>query len=107
MRRAQLRDGNAEDVIQVIRAMQVRIDGHDPVEGARQQPRHYFLAIWRDFRIPLRSGRRLSDGLPRLTMLGRGSSASLREISQSEGIALLPPGIDRIEPGTRLAFELI
>jgi hypothetical protein len=40
-------------------------------------------------------------------MLGRGSSASLRAISQAEGIALLPPGLDRIAPGMRLAFEPI
>ena len=45
------------------------------------------------------------DGLPRLTMLGRGSSASLRAISRAEGIALLPPGVDRVEPGMRVVFE--
>ena len=57
--------------------------------------------------VPVRLGAGGSDGLPRLTMLGRGSSASLRAISQAEGIALLPPGLDRVEPGTRLAFEPI
>ncbi len=57
--------------------------------------------------VPVRLGAGGSVGLPRLTMLGRGSSASLRAISQAEGIALLPPGLDRVEPGTRLAFEPI
>lgn len=57
--------------------------------------------------VPVRVGAGGSDGLKRLTMLGRGSSASLRAISQAEGIALLPPGADRIEPGMRLAFEAI
>jgi hypothetical protein len=38
-------------------------------------------------------------------MLGRGSSASLRAISQAEGIALPPLGIERVEPGTCLSFE--
>jgi molybdopterin biosynthesis enzyme len=40
-------------------------------------------------------------------MLGRGSSASLRAISQADGIALLPPGVDRVEQGMRLAFEAL
>jgi molybdopterin molybdotransferase len=54
--------------------------------------------------VPVRIGGGL-NGLPRLTMLGRGSSASLKAISQAEGIALLPPGINRIERGMQLAFE--
>lgn len=57
--------------------------------------------------VPVRISADGSDGLKRLTMLGRGSSASLRAISQAEGIALLPPGVDRIAPGMRLAFEAI
>jgi len=57
--------------------------------------------------VPVRLGAGRPDGLPRLTMLGRGSSASLRAISQAEGIALLPPGVDRVEPRMRLAFEAI
>ncbi|WP_187973050.1 gephyrin-like molybdotransferase Glp [Aquibium microcysteis] len=57
--------------------------------------------------VPVRIGAAGSDGLPRLAMLGRGSSASLRAISQADGIALLPPGVDRVEPGMRLAFEAI
>lgn len=57
--------------------------------------------------VPVRIGAAGSDGLPRLAMLGRGSSASLRAISQAAGIALLPPGIDRVEPGMRVAFEAI
>jgi len=55
--------------------------------------------------VPVRIGDPAPDGLPRLAMLGRGSSASLRAIAQAEGIALLPPGMDRIEPGLPLAFE--
>lgn len=57
--------------------------------------------------VPVRRAPAGPDGLPRLIMLGRGSSASLRAISQAEGIALLPPGLDRIAPGMRLAFEPI
>lgn len=36
-------------------------------------------------------------------MLGRGSSASLRAISQADGITLLAPDVDRVEPGMHLA----
>ncbi|MCR5858999.1 molybdopterin-binding protein [Mesorhizobium sp. J428] len=57
--------------------------------------------------VPVRLAAAGSDGLPRLTMLGRGSSASLRAISQSDGIVLLPPGVNRVEPGMRVAFEAI
>ena len=57
--------------------------------------------------VPVGIGAAGSDGLPRLTMLGRGSSASLRAISQADGIALLPPGVDRVEQGMRLAFEAL
>lgn len=57
--------------------------------------------------VPVRIGAAGSDGLPRLSLLGRGSSASLRAISQADGIALLPPGVDRVEPGMRLAFEAL
>ena len=57
--------------------------------------------------VPVRLAPAGADGLPRLTMLGRGSSASLRAISQAEGIALLAPGVERIEPGMRLAFEAL
>lgn len=55
--------------------------------------------------VPVRLSATGSDGLPGLTMLGRGSSASLRAISQADGIALLPPGVDQVEPGMRVAFE--
>jgi molybdopterin molybdotransferase len=57
--------------------------------------------------VPVRLGTTASDGLSRLAMLGRGSSASLRAISQADGIALLPPGVDRVEPGMPVAFEAI
>lgn len=57
--------------------------------------------------VPVRIGAAGSDGLPRLSLLGRGSSASLRAISQADGIALLPPGVNRVEPGMRLAFEAL
>lgn len=57
--------------------------------------------------VPVRLGTAGADGLPRLAMLGRGSSASLRAISQAEGIALLPPGLDFVEPGMRVVFEPI
>ncbi len=57
--------------------------------------------------VPVRLGAAGSDGLSRVTMLGRGSSASLRAISRADGIALLPPGVDRVEPGMRVVFEAI
>jgi molybdopterin molybdotransferase len=57
--------------------------------------------------VPVRLSAPGPDGLPRLAMLGRGSSASLRAISQADGIALLPPGVDQVEPGIRVAFEAI
>ncbi len=57
--------------------------------------------------VPVRLCAPGPDGLPRLAMLGRGSSASLRAISQADGIALLPPGVDQVEPGMRVAFEAI
>lgn len=57
--------------------------------------------------VPVGTGAAGSDGLPRLAMLGRGSSASLRAISLADGIALLPPGVNRVEPGMRLAFEAL
>lgn len=57
--------------------------------------------------VPVRIGAAGSDGLPPLTMLGRGSSASLRAISRADGIALLQPGVDRVEQGMRLAFEAL
>jgi molybdopterin molybdotransferase len=57
--------------------------------------------------VPVRHVSGRADGLPRLTMLGRGSSASLRAISQAVGIALLPPGVDGVEPGMRIVFEAI
>ncbi|MEX0409674.1 gephyrin-like molybdotransferase Glp [Aquibium sp. LZ166] len=57
--------------------------------------------------VPVCLGAAGSDGLSRVTMLGRGSSASLRAISRADGIALLPPGVDRVEPGMRVVFEAI
>jgi molybdopterin biosynthesis enzyme len=45
--------------------------------------------------------------LPRLAVLGRGSSASLRAISQADGIALLPPGVDLVSPGYLIRIELL
>jgi molybdopterin molybdotransferase len=57
--------------------------------------------------VPVRIGTAGSDGLPRLTILGRGSSASLRAISLADGIALLPPGVNRVVAGMRVAFEPI
>lgn len=57
--------------------------------------------------VPVSLGTAAADGLLRLTMLARGSSASLRAISQAEGIALLAPGLDGVEPGMRVVFEAI
>jgi molybdopterin molybdotransferase len=46
-----------------------------------------------------------ADGLPVLEMLGRGSSASLSALALADGIALLPPDAEAVEPGTLLRFE--
>ena len=57
--------------------------------------------------IPVRIQSRDSDGVPMLEMLGRGSSASLSALAGADGIALLPPDTDGIEPGLTLRFEFI
>lgn len=57
--------------------------------------------------VPVRSGATGSNGLPRLAMLGRGSSASLRAISQADGIAMLLPGMDLVSPGNAVQIELL
>ncbi len=55
--------------------------------------------------VPVSLGASGADGLPRIAMLGRGSSASLRAIAQADGIAVLPPGAGRVDPGMRVSFE--
>jgi molybdopterin molybdotransferase len=40
-------------------------------------------------------------------MLGRGSSASLSALAFADGIAILPPDVEAVEPGTPLRFESI
>jgi molybdopterin molybdotransferase len=55
--------------------------------------------------VPVRVVGRIPSGLPVLEMLGRGSSANLRVMAVSEGIALLPPETDVIEEGMPLRFE--
>ena len=57
--------------------------------------------------VPVRLAAAWADGLPRLAVLGRGSSASLRAISQADGIALLPPGVDLVSPGYLIRIELL
>lgn len=57
--------------------------------------------------IPVRIQSLDSDGVPMLEMLGRGSSASLSALAGADGIALLPPDTDGIEPGLALRFEFI
>lgn len=46
-------------------------------------------------------------GRPVLSMLGKGSSASLRAMSLAQGIARLPPGTQSVSPGDALQFDRI
>ena len=46
-------------------------------------------------------------GRPVLSMLGKGSSASLRAMSLAQGIARLPPGTQSVSPGDSLQFDRI
>ncbi|MGE0283477.1 MAG: gephyrin-like molybdotransferase Glp [Rhizobiaceae bacterium] len=46
-------------------------------------------------------------GRPVLSMLGKGSSASLRAMSLAQGIARLPPGTPSVSPGDSLQFDRI
>lgn len=55
--------------------------------------------------VPVRMASQDADGLPVLEMLGRGSSASLSALALADGIALLPPDAEAVEPGTLLRFE--
>jgi len=55
--------------------------------------------------VPVRLHPAASDGLPRLAILGRGSSANLRALSQADAIALLPPGASSVSPGSLLHID--
>ncbi len=55
--------------------------------------------------VPVRIASRDADGIPVLEMLGHGSSASLSALALADGIALLPPDVEAVEPGTPLRFE--
>ncbi|CAM5325794.1 molybdopterin molybdotransferase [Aquamicrobium terrae] len=57
--------------------------------------------------VPVRIVSQDADGLPVLEMLGRGSSASLSALAFADGIAILPPDVEAVEPGTPLRFESI
>lgn len=56
--------------------------------------------------VPVRITGRTDAGLPVATMLERGSSASLSAMAAADGIALLPPEDERIEPGAPLRLDL-
>lgn len=56
--------------------------------------------------VPVRLVTQESSPTSRVRMLGRGSSASLRAIADSDGIAVLPPDIAAIEPGQSLRCEM-
>jgi molybdopterin molybdotransferase len=55
--------------------------------------------------VPVRTTRRDDLGRPVLEMLGRGSSASLMALALADGIAVLPPDIETIQPGLPLRYE--
>jgi molybdopterin molybdotransferase len=57
--------------------------------------------------VPVRIASRDADGFPVLEMLGRGTSASLSALALADGIALLPPDVEAVEPGIPLRFEAL
>ena len=57
--------------------------------------------------MPVRIAGRSSAGVPVLEMLGRGSSAGLSAMALADGIALLPPELEAIEPRSPLRFEFL
>ncbi len=57
--------------------------------------------------VPVRSVGTDEQNRPILEMLGRGSSASLSAMANADGIALLPPDLAAIAPGTPLRFEAL
>lgn len=55
--------------------------------------------------VPAKVVGRDEYGRPIITMLGRGSSASLTAMAAADGIAILPPDCAEIDPGISLRFE--
>lgn len=55
--------------------------------------------------VPIRKTGETRGGLPVVELLARGSSASLSAMALADGIALLPPEDEAIEPGMALRFE--
>lgn len=56
--------------------------------------------------IPVRRNSVAPEGQIRVTMLGRGSSASLQSLAAAEGIAVLPPDAIAISKGMPLCVEM-
>lgn len=55
--------------------------------------------------VPFRTIGHNPDGLPRIELLGQGSSASLSAIAMAEGMARLPSELSTMEPGVRLDVD--
>lgn len=66
---------------------------------------HYEKQHGRTEFVPVRVSGYDAIGLQVLQMLGRGSSPNLRSIADAEGIAMLPPDMAVVEPGTVVRFE--
>jgi len=65
----------------------------------------YWKRLGRTEFVPVRATRRDDFGRPELEMLARGSSASLMAMAQADGIAVLPPDVEIIQPGLPLRYE--
>lgn len=55
--------------------------------------------------VPVTWDRRDEIGRPVLQRLGQGASASLRPMAWARGVAVIPPDLGRVTPGTALAVE--
>jgi molybdopterin molybdotransferase len=55
--------------------------------------------------VPVTWEARDALGRPILQRLGQGASASLRPVALARGIAVIPPDLDRVTPGTALAVD--
>jgi molybdopterin molybdotransferase len=55
--------------------------------------------------VPVKKTGETRNGVPVVEMLARGSSASLSAMALADGIALLPPENESIQPGMTLLFE--
>lgn len=65
----------------------------------------YRRATGRREYVPVSWEGRDAFGRPILRRLGQGASASLRPVALAQGIAVIPPDLDHVSPGTALAVD--